>query len=84
MSTYHAVDNLSHLAQSETEPFEPDMYDYDEYAIMHYSLKDRTWRGVCAYDTGHVPGAWNMARRRFLQMYNDDKLPVRLIGRVFK
>lgn len=73
----HALDNLSHLAYDATEPYEPDQYDYDEYAISEYDANLRIWRIILRFVY------WQDARTEFIKLFVEQHRKVRLIGRVF-
>jgi hypothetical protein len=77
----HAVDNLSHLAHQEKEPEVEDRYTYDEFVIVAKNGPVGTQLTVETY-YGDVT-AWEVARKHFLRLFNEQKKPVVLLGRVF-
>jgi hypothetical protein len=73
----HATNNLSHLAYDATVPYEPEMYDYDDYIISEYDTHLRIWRLILRFDY------WEDARREFIDLFTKQHRKVRLSGRVF-
>lgn len=82
--------NVSHLAHQPQEPKctmarRGEEMDFDDYVVVEVSAEEETNTiEIARFPTsGAGDNAWKLARERFLQVFNQMRLPCKLFGRIY-